>query len=278
MCPPKSGVVSIIIPCYNQVTCTRQCVDSIIQNSDGQYELVLVDNGSQDETGAFFSSLEKKSGLPIRIIHNRENKGVSGALNQGIAVATGSYMCYLNNDTLVTRDWLAGLRRCAESDKRIGIVGCCTNPKSGSQNGFSSLDGLRSPGEIQRTATLISLVRRGTVKDVHYVHGFCMFIKREVIQKIGTFDERFFPCGCEDFDYSLRARRAGFRLVQARDVYVYHFHHKSTADRSFSNQYQDIDGVTRNAQRLFIEKWGETGKVFLDELARIIHDEQSLSQ
>lgn len=269
----KPGTVSIIIPCFNQVGFTRRCVESILRHSEDRYELILVDNGSADGTAGYFHELEARSGLPLTLIRNMRNNGVSGALNQGIAAAHGDYVCYLNNDTLATRGWLDGLRACAQSDARIGIVGCCTNPPAASESGFHDIDGLRSPQEVERTAALISLVKKGQVKEAHYIHGFCMFIKREVIEKIGLFDERFFPCGCEDFDYSLRCRQAGYRLVNAQDVYVYHFHHRSTEDTAFSGSYRQIDDVTQAMQRVFVGKWGTAGEDFLRELARIIEEE-----
>lgn len=268
------GLVSIIIPCYNQAAFTRTCVESILRHSGDRYELILIDNASTDMTGAYFDELAARPGLPLTIIRNPRNKGVAGALNQGIAAAQGNYVCYLNNDTMVTSGWLDGLRACAESDPRIGLAGCSTNPPSCAENGYHDIDGLRSAGEVERTAALIGLVRKGQMREAHYIHGFCMFMTRELINTIGLFDERFFPCGCEDFDYSLRCRQAGFRLVTALGVYVYHFNHRSTEDAAFSGSYRRIDEVTRDMQRVFIDKWGKAGEDFLAELARIIEDEQ----
>lgn len=258
--------VSIIIPCYNGVMYTRRCLKSILSATRYPYELILVDNGSTDGTGTYLSGLARsvaKQGFPylhaFHVIRNTRNRGVSGALNQGILRSKGQYVCYLNNDTVVSDGWLDRLRGHAERDEMIGIVGCCSHFSRGKVDS-SSMAWPQLQREIPRIAAFISLKHNGAFEPARYIHGFCMFIKRTVIQTIGLFDEGFYPCSGEDFDYSIRARAAGFSLVIARDVMVYHFLRKSTTSSHFNDTYGAIDGIAATAYTRLKKKWGEEGR------------------
>lgn len=258
--------VSLIVPCYNQLFYTKFCVESILKYTTCPYELILIDNGSSDNTDEYFYSLKtrlSRDPLPycrlLKIIINKKNKGVCGALNQGIRDSRGSYVCYLNNDVIVTDGWLAGLVACAEKNGNIGIVGCSINGYAHEGNPFPDIKGFRGMDEIQKTAAAISLVRKGQTVDTIFVDGYAMLIKREVIDTIGYFDERFYPCWGDDFDYSLRARKAGYVLVKALDVFVFHFYSKSVSSQQFNAEHKSHSVVRETSRRKFIDKWGEEG-------------------
>src|SRR3989339_690069 len=218
----KTGLVSIIVPCFNKLRFTRMCVNSILKYTSHPYELIVIDNGSKDGTAKYFKVLKKsvKTGVTqsikrLAVVISKDNLGVSGALNRGVKISKGDYICYLNNDVIVTTGWLEGIVRCAQSDKSIGIVGCSTNTITDYAGLFPVYSGYRNIKEIQRTAVAVSIDKEGVYKKADYVHGLCMFIKRQVTKKIGLFDERFYPCCWEDLDYSYRAAKAGYRLVNA---------------------------------------------------------------
>lgn len=259
-------MTSIIIPCFNGVMYTRRCIQSIIAATRSPYELILIDNGSPDATGEYFAALAhhaSKRKLPslraLRFIRNKKNRGVSGALNQGILRSKGRYICYLNNDTVVADGWIDALRRQAERDTMIGIVGCCSGFRRGAVESFS-IPWTQLEKEIRRVAAYIALKHRGEYEPARYIHGFCMFMKRKVVTAIGLFDEGFYPCSGEDFDYSIRARAAGFSLIIARDVLVYHFLRKATTSRHFNAAYGAIEGIAAEAYERLIEKWGKEGE------------------
>src|SRR5438093_2669511 len=107
--------VSLVIPVYNQVHYTKQCVASITRWTDLPYELVIVDNASTDGTGEFLSSLESK------VITNPSNVGCAKAWNQGVLASQGKVIGILNNDIVVTPGWLYGLLRFMDH-KGHGIV------------------------------------------------------------------------------------------------------------------------------------------------------------
>jgi glycosyltransferase involved in cell wall biosynthesis len=96
-------LTSIIILTCNQLEYTKKCLESILQNTDGPYELIIVDNGSTDGTVEFLESEISKKGedVRIKIIKNNANKGFAGGNNQGMAVASGDYILLMNNDVVV---------------------------------------------------------------------------------------------------------------------------------------------------------------------------------
>ncbi|MEI8217919.1 MAG: glycosyltransferase family 2 protein [Elusimicrobiota bacterium] len=263
-------LVTVIMPCFNQLKYTKMCFESIVKYTNSPCELIVIDNGSRDRTRQYLQNkmqTRKELGNPLvtlKVVNNKNNRGVSAAINQGIALARGQYVCYINNDTIVSHSWLKNLISCAESDSTIGIVGCTTNLVTNVRRDFPDVEGLMNIDEIRRTGLLLSLINNGLYDNASFVHGFCMFIKRKVIKTIGLFDESYFPCAGEDIDYSYRALNAGFRLVNARDVFVFHFWSKATTSRHFNNAYKNLEDIKMRAQKIFISKWGNAGRAFME--------------
>ena len=183
---------SIVIVTFNQIEFTRQCVDSIRRMTDEPYELIFVDNGSEDGTPEY---LETIAGATV--IRNLANRGFPAAANQGIAAAVGGQVLLLNNDTIVTTGWLYRLLQAMQSDPKIGLAGPCSNFVGSEQQveiNYSNLAGLDGfawewgkshDREVAESSRLI---------------GFCLLLRRAVVDEIGTLDERF-GLGC------LRGRR-----------------------------------------------------------------------
>lgn len=264
-----SGLVTVVIPCFNQLAYTKLCIESLCRYTDSPYELVVIDNGSSDGTARYLRGLKARvmgsATPPARFVplFNPANAGVAAAVNQGIRAARGNFVCYLNNDTIVTRSWLSNMLACAGRGKNIGIVGCVTNLVKNDTGRFPDRDGLRNAAEVQRTGLLIALANGGKHEKARFVHGFCMLISKKVIKTVGLFDESFYPCAGEDIDYSFRAKRAGFSLVNARDAFVFHFWSKATRSRRFNKLYTDIKSVKRRVKDVFVRKWGKAGESFL---------------
>jgi O-antigen biosynthesis protein len=236
------GVTSIILVTHNQLEYTRSCVESVRRLTDEPYELIVVDNASTDGTLNFFR------GVPgAKVIANRDNRGFPAAVNQGLAVASGDQILLLNNDTIVTTGWLRRLLSALHSDPAIGLVGPCSNCVSGPQQveaGYETLAALDGFA-WERAKTL-----DGLRDDTNRLVGFCLLIRRAVIDAIGSLDERF-GVGCfEDDDYCLRALRAGYRAVIARDAFVHHF-----GGRTFVGSGADFGAIMRENERRFREKW-----------------------
>lgn len=262
------GHVSIVIPCYNGLQFTRQCIESVLRYTSCPFDLIVIDNGSHDGTGKYFRGLERtiigsSSCLTgFTLIVNPDNRGVAAALNQGIQRSRGAFVCYLNSDILVTAGWLERLVFHAAADRKIGVVGCCTN-----------LSEEESPipvdmREIQRTAAALALARDRAYIQTVFVHGFCMLVKRDVIDTVGMFDERFYPCAFEDLDYCLRVAKNGFQLITALDVFLYHFSGRSKHSSSFDTAHGGFTAINEKMYGVFMEKWGNEGDAFIRNLPR----------
>lgn len=251
--PPKQKMTSIIIPCFNNLRYTRECVEHLARNMKSPYELIIVDNGSTDGTAAYVKKLAK-----ARLIKNRSNLGFAQAVNQGMRAARGEYLVWLNNDVIVTPGWLEGLIACAERSPKIGAVGPCTNETVGYQK--VSRVHYRGDKELYRFSQAWSLKNGGKAITAHRLVGFCLLLKREVVEQVGFLDGRF-GIGCyEDYDYCLRVRQAGYELACALDVFVHHHGHKS-----FKNNAAMLAQAARNRD-IFLDKWCRQTLGFLDEL------------
>ena len=236
------GLTSIIIVTFNELGYTKECVDSIRLRSDEPYELIFVDNGSTDGTPQYLESL-----ADVQVIRNSGNRGFPAAVNQGIKLAHGKQILLLNNDTVVSTGWLLKMLIALESNSRVGLVGPCSNNVSGSQmipaaytemtsmDGFAWEWGKQHAGQREETDRLI---------------GFCLLIKKAVIDQIGGLDEQF-GIGCfEDDDICLRAKQAGWSAVIAREAFVHHY-----GSRTFAASGVDFDALMNQNRRKFHDKW-----------------------
>ncbi|GAB6087928.1 glycosyltransferase family 2 protein [Alkaliphilus crotonatoxidans] len=234
-------MVSIIIPVYNQLHLTRNCINLIQQHTEGEYEIIVVNNGSTDRTKKVLDRIRN-----IRVIHNQYNEGFAKACNKGITRARGDLLLLLNNDTLVGPKWLSNMKKCILSDPIIGMVG----PRSNFVGGLQLIRGPRLEHQLEFTRRFN---QHNPEKwfDLDFLSGFCLLIKREVINQIGLLDERFGIGSYEDNDYCTRARRAGFRLVCAGDTFVYHL-----GSQTFKgNRLNDVKIGAENHKK-YIDKWG----------------------
>jgi len=208
-------MISIVIPAFNQLAYTRQCLASILENTEGDYRLILVDNGSTEPVYDFFSAIP--GALALR---SETNLGFAAGVNLGLAHAEG-HVLLLNNDTLVPKGWLDGLAAALESAPDIGMVGPMSNYVSGSQLipglAFESLDEINAFAE-KRRADL-----GGSVRDVARLVGFCLLIRDSVVAEVGPLDETFGLGNFEDDDYCVRVLRAGYRLCVDEASFVFHY-------------------------------------------------------
>ncbi|MFE4572920.1 glycosyltransferase family 2 protein [Paenibacillus chitinolyticus] len=212
------ALTSIIILTRNGLKHTRACVESVQKYTSLPYEFIFVDNGSTDGTLAYLSTVRNAT-----VLANSVNKGFAGGCNQGIRAAKGDYLLLLNNDVVVTENWLEGLRGWLDWDRTIGIVGpvsCNVAPIQRIQP-----DPYQTMDEMQRFACKWREQNIGIGFYPHRLIGFCMLFHKNLIETIGGFDERFYPGGYEDDDFCLRARLSGKILWAACDVYVHHHGH-----------------------------------------------------
>ena len=219
----------IIIPVFNKADMTKACLNSIYEHTRTPFRLTLIDNGSDAGTKRFLKEFES-SHKEIALIQNDANLGWVKAVNQGMRLAKSPYICIMNNDTIVRSDgWLAKLMEVAEPEDNIGMV----NPRFEAK---------------KETAAQNPYI------EIDFCRGYCVLIKRNVIEKIGLLDESYGLGYYDDDDYSVRAIRAGFRCVRANNVIVEHFR-----DSTFSSIFTDEKRreLHEKNKELFYSKWGK---------------------
>ncbi|MDH7602118.1 MAG: tetratricopeptide repeat protein, partial [Armatimonadota bacterium] len=214
------------------------------------HEVIVVDNGSTDGTKDYLQQWVSQTDNR-RVITNSDNLGFARGNNLGIAHAKGRYVVLVNNDVVVTPGWLERLLACAARDDSIGIVGAVTNAVSGPQYVDQALYDIDSLIGLDDFAQEWADKHRGQRIPVVRVVGFCMLIKKSVIDTIGGLDDRFGLGNFEDDDFCLRAAVAGFRLMIARDCFVHHY-----GSRTFAGERIDYRTLMSRNWEIFKEKWG----------------------
>ncbi|WP_052350775.1 methyltransferase domain-containing protein [Paenibacillus gorillae] len=269
----QNGITSIVIVTRNQLTLTKQCIDSIRRNTAaGSYELILVDNGSDDGTAAWAAEQND-----VKVIANKDNAGFPKACNQGLQHAAGSFLLLLNNDTLVTPGWLTGLQSCLTSDAAVGAVGPVTNSASYWSTipaSYTTLEELDQFAVALRGSSKAPGTHQGSWEERIKLVGYCMLLKREAYEVTGELDERFGVGNFEDDDYSIRLKLAGYKLMLCKDTFIHHY-----GSASFREEEQLYVRTFEKNSRIFREKWdfsAEQGLLIRIDIAGLVEREAKL--
>jgi len=214
--------VAVVVLNWNGRSDTLECLRSVTNMSYRNCQTIVVDNGSTDgSTGAV-----RRAFPTVDLLINPENLGFAAGNNVGIRYALQrgvDYVFLLNNDTVVDAALLDALVDTAEADPRIGIVG----PKIYYYDRQNTLwyAGAREQWLRRIPATVgLDEIDRGQydrIRETAFVYGTAMLIRRQVLEKIGTLDERFFAYH-EDADLCMRTRQAGYRCVYDPEGVVWH--------------------------------------------------------
>jgi O-antigen biosynthesis protein len=226
----------IIIPVYNQYSYTRNLIDSIYRYTDAPFHIYIIDNASSDET----VDLHKVYTRNITVVHNRQNRGWCGGINQGIELGRNPNVVLLNNDVEVSKAWLGNLLAFLNTHPRIGAVG----PLNSNPNDWQCVDRIRRTSVPQIPNFITEdLHERNRILKYHFsqagilIEGilafFCVVMKRRTMNEIGPLDESFIAGGNDD-DYCRRLRNAGYVLGLSLDTYVIH-HSSLTAKTIFDS-------------------------------------------
>ncbi|PIR73288.1 MAG: hypothetical protein COU40_03480 [Candidatus Moranbacteria bacterium CG10_big_fil_rev_8_21_14_0_10_35_21] len=208
--------VFIVILNYNGKEVIKKCLASVFKINYPNFEVVLVDNNSTD--GSF--EVAKINFSKASFIKNEENLGFSSGINIGIKFSLermAEYVFILNNDTEVDTEFLGHLVKVFRKDEKIGITSPVIFETQTKEVWFSG-------GSIKWSRMKNKHSQSIKVQDYYesgFISGCAMLIKKEVFKKIGLFDEDFFLYW-EDADFSLRAKKEGFKNVVVSDSWVYH--------------------------------------------------------
>jgi hypothetical protein len=231
--PPS---VWIVVLNWNRPLDTLACVASLHELDYPAFHILVVDNGSTDESVELFEEL-----AGIDLLANKENLGFAAGNNEGIQYALergADYVLLLNNDTTVSPPLLSRMVEVAQTDPGIGLVGpVIYYSDRPDQVWFAGM----------RFRHGLYVVRRGLhltpplnpIEEVDFISGCGMLVSRQTWEQIGLFDPRFFMY-YEDLDLCVRAKEAGYRIVCATQAYMWHALSASTGgpDSPLKQYYQ----------------------------------------
>ena len=240
-------LVSIIIPVHNKFRYTYNLLFSILNSKITiPYEIIIADDMSNDETKTIENYIKN-----IIIIHNDKKYNFLKNCNKASKIAKGKYILFLNNDSKVKKDWLDSLVNLIETNKKIGMVGSkfiYPNGKLQEAGGIVFNDGECSNfGRYDNS----DMPEYNYVKEVDYISGASILIRKSIWEKIGGFDERFSPAYYEDTDLAFQLRKNGYKIVYQPKSIVIHFEGISNGKSLHSGikKYQEINKIK------FKEKW-----------------------
>ncbi len=254
----KNSLVSLIIINRNHAQFTLECLRAVEKTKYSNCEIVLVDNGSSDKE---LEVLEKKrvnsKRYPINLIKLSQNQGFARAGNVGAKAARGEFLVFLNNDALVTPNWLMPLVDLLESDPLIAVC----QPKlrsnvskeyfdyAGGAGGFLDMFGY----PYTRGRVFDSIEKdRGQYDngcEISWACGACMAIKRDVFWQLNGFDEYFFAY-YEEIDLCVRIKRKGYKILYCPNSLVYHYGSATANEnltyKTYLNHHNNLYFVIKN--------------------------------
>ncbi len=238
--------VSIVLVNYNTKEITSNCIKSIIKNTkDINFEIIVVDNNSSDGSVQHFKN---EFGEKIKLVESKKNLGFGGGANIGIKESTGKYILFLNTDTVITDNTIKNMFDFMEREenRNIAVIGVLLTDENGSvlQSHGEFLPLKAGINEFILKAFLPKKVNKSLLKnikieeykeklfgekeliEVDYIIGADMFVRRNVIDEVGTFDEQFFMY-FEEADLQIRIRRRGYKIGIIKNGSIIHLESKS---------------------------------------------------
>lgn len=221
---PNLQDVTIVIPVYNAYDAVQQCLKSVFKYTSRAAKLIVINDASPDERIQPMLEQAVANRPNVRLVNNEQNLGYTRTINKGINLASGDDIILLNSDTSVGPRWLQNMRIAAYREQDIGTVtaisdnsGAFSVPKMGQANDFPVwLQPMETARAIHQHSPLI-------YPETPTGSGFCIYIRRELMNDIGLFDEEAFPRGYgEENDFCMRSLRAGWRHIVDDRTLVYH--------------------------------------------------------
>ena len=219
-------MVDIIVPIYNAYKAVDECIASIIKHTDlNKNRLILINDKSTDETilGLLNTYKEKNPELNIVVLDNEVNLGFVGTVNKGMKYSKHDVIL-LNSDTEVSDFWVEEMEKCAYSQEDVATVTALSNNAT-----LASVPNGLQPNPLPDSITFdeyAHIVYTRSLRrcpQIPTAHGFCMYIRRNVLDIVGYFDQEAFGKGYgEENDFSYRCMDYGYKHLLCDSVIVYH--------------------------------------------------------
>ena len=246
-----SPLVSIIIPVHNNFNYTYNCISSILDSEKSiSFEIIISNDNSNDDT-IFLKTKYFKNNKNIYIYNNHKAYNFLLNCKRAAKRARGKYLLFLNNDTKVHKEWLTYLLKLIENDEKVGMVG----------SKLIYPDGLlqEAGGIVWSNGECLNYGRGSNsdypeynyVKEVDYISGTSIIIRKSLWEKIGGFDKRFIPAYYEDTDLAFELRKLGYKVMYQPLSVVEHY-------EGISNGKELISGIKKYQVKnkiKFIDKW-----------------------
>ncbi len=259
----ETPICDLVLLSWNHLEETQPCLQSLFERTQVPCRLFIVDNGSEPAVRAFLASVKPWGAIQeVTLLQNETNEGFPKGMNRGIQASSAPCVCLLNNDLRFTTGWLQELIEVASAHPTIGLV----NPTSSTFNNHP-------PKGMSLEAYATQLKQfRGRYVEVGMCIGFCLLVKREVLNRIGGLSEEVERIFYEDEDFSQRAQQAGYQCVVAQGAYVYHAEHKTV------RKMPEREALFTRNQRWCEEKWGRRIRVAWPRFTPIVPGSQELRQ
>ena len=252
--------LSVIIVSFNVKSYLRQCLHSVLESTlIDNIEVIVIDNHSFDDS----CDLVENEFPQVKLIKNSKNFGFSVAVNQGIEMSTGDYLCFLNPDTLIQDDTFSKLISSLKKDTDVGCIG----PKILNSDGTLQKSCKRSfPTPMVALPKVLGLSRifpkskffgkynlsyldENKPHIVDAISGSFMLFPKKVISEVGPLDETFFMFG-EDLDYAFRVQQKGYKILYQPETEVIHY-----KGESVKSAPHDMIKIFYEAMNIFFEKY-----------------------
>lgn len=241
-------MIDVIIPIYNGYKETQKCIKSLMNCKNKiNHRFILINDQSPNKNIA--SLLEGINVSNIKVLNNKENLGFVKTVNKGMKLSENDIIL-LNSDTIVTNGWIDKLHEAAYSNKKVGTVTALTNNGTiASVPKFNQDNNLPKGYTVEKFSQFIEQISDKVYPTIPTAVGHAMYIKRELLDKIGYFDEVSFGMGYgEEMDFSCRAIRNGYKNILADNTFIFHY-----GSTSFKNEKAKL--IARNKRKLLKKHW-----------------------
>ena len=235
---------SIVILTWNNIDTIARVLEGIRKHTSQLYEIIVVDNGSTDGT---YEYLRKQA--DIKIIRNAYNAGCSTGRNQGLEVATGDYIVFLDSDQMVNKYWLDTAIKIFDTEPNVGAISWAA--------GWMTLDRLTVALQDMPSAGMLGRFSNSDYReDVAYLGTGGLITTRKIAFEVGGFDTFYNPTTFEDTDFSFKIKEKGYRILYCPKIYLIHEPHGSI------KKIKDYMGIFTRNKEYFYKKWKKHPEYF----------------